>query len=414
MMHLMVRATLGALFLALSLVVAACEDPTGASAASNPSPAPAARPDAAVASSPDASFPAQAAAPAPDKSASPPALPAAPPRKTPSVMAGCLEVCEALHDFGEIWDVAPVRYIYQLRNPSAKSISIVEMRPGCSCTKATLSKYTIAPGETIDLDVTFNPRGMTGRQTKDVSLVTTDPAAQIVKVAFTSMIKVFASSNPRFINPKEPVAPGQKHVFTFHVVCPTDPDFTISKIAYAGIDPSHVTARELPRDPAAAARGIPVEVTIDERAPWGGLYAQIDVTVRGRPGPGQEPITGMTSCNVALSLYNKLIASDNMARIGVVAPGASWSKNVRISHREGRHFTLKASIRDGFPEGQSVQVVPIAASSVAGYELVLTGASGTHLGQIGGWLDLETDVPGEERISLRIQGLVRDVKTHSP
>ncbi len=59
---------------------------------------------------------------------------------------------------------------YSLSNLTSEVITINKLTLGCnSCTKASVSKSTINPGETIQLNVTFTP-GSTGNQLKAIDV----------------------------------------------------------------------------------------------------------------------------------------------------------------------------------------------------------------------------------------------------
>src|SRR6202007_656266 len=55
---------------------------------------------------------------------------------------------------------------YRFTNNSTSPVTIVDVRPSCGCTTATLAKKTYAPGESGEIDATFSFAGHVGHQEK--------------------------------------------------------------------------------------------------------------------------------------------------------------------------------------------------------------------------------------------------------
>jgi uncharacterized protein DUF1573 len=64
---------------------------------------------------------------------------------------------------------------YRFTNNGSATVKIVDVRPSCGCTTTTLAKQTYAPGESGEIDATFNFAGHIGQQEKWI-YVTTDLA----------------------------------------------------------------------------------------------------------------------------------------------------------------------------------------------------------------------------------------------
>jgi Protein of unknown function (DUF1573) len=66
---------------------------------------------------------------------------------------------------------------YRFTNEGASPVTIVDVRPSCGCTTATLAKKTFASGESGEIDAKMNFAGHTGHQEKWI-YVTTNPAGK--------------------------------------------------------------------------------------------------------------------------------------------------------------------------------------------------------------------------------------------
>lgn len=78
------------------------------------------------------------------------------------------------HDFGLISaEGGSVCRRFWLRNDADSAMAIVNVRSSCGCTAADYEHRSIAPGDSAYVDVSFNPAGRYGRQSKTVHVSTT-------------------------------------------------------------------------------------------------------------------------------------------------------------------------------------------------------------------------------------------------
>lgn len=73
--------------------------------------------------------------------------------------AGILVAERKLIDLGTIEGEDMVNFGFELRNTSAKAITITELRTSCSCIKVTTKPSKIEPHGTIQIKASFNPAG---------------------------------------------------------------------------------------------------------------------------------------------------------------------------------------------------------------------------------------------------------------
>ncbi|WP_243320222.1 DUF1573 domain-containing protein [Geothrix sp. SG200] len=81
------------------------------------------------------------------------------------------------HDFGRITPDRKVAAKYRVTNTGNAILSITQVRPSCGCTATVIGKWSIAPGESTDLEATFDPRGLKGGVRKSIEVVCNDPKA---------------------------------------------------------------------------------------------------------------------------------------------------------------------------------------------------------------------------------------------
>jgi len=75
------------------------------------------------------------------------------------------------HDFGRINEGSKVTTLFKFTNTGPNPLLISDARGSCGCTVPVWPKHPIQPGQTDEIEVTFNSEGKTGEQTKMVTLV---------------------------------------------------------------------------------------------------------------------------------------------------------------------------------------------------------------------------------------------------
>lgn len=88
-----------------------------------------------------------------------------------------------IHDFGSLIDGEKVSYSFRFTNTGDAPLIISNAKGSCGCTVPNWPKNPIAPGETGNIDVTFNSAGRSGKQTKTVTLTAnTNPSTKNIKI----------------------------------------------------------------------------------------------------------------------------------------------------------------------------------------------------------------------------------------
>lgn len=70
---------------------------------------------------------------------------------------------------------SPLRYTLVIKNVGNDLLTLKNVRPTCGCTTAPLKKSELKPGESTDVDVTFNVGSNTGLVTKSIIVESNDP-----------------------------------------------------------------------------------------------------------------------------------------------------------------------------------------------------------------------------------------------
>lgn len=95
-----------------------------------------------------------------------------------------------VHDFGKIVQGSSVEASFILKNNGKSELSIRKTHASCGCTIATLGKDVIAPGEELELGITFNSAGRRGNQQKSITIYSNDPAAPVQRVTIKAIVQM--------------------------------------------------------------------------------------------------------------------------------------------------------------------------------------------------------------------------------
>jgi len=106
-------------------------------------------------------------------------------QESPKNVEGSLQVSELDWDFGYIPTGVSVTHRFVLKNVGNKPLKIVSVKPACGCTSAPLAKTDLEPGESTDLEVTFNSKNFKGKATKSVAVLT-DDSNQVTNLKFST------------------------------------------------------------------------------------------------------------------------------------------------------------------------------------------------------------------------------------
>ncbi|HLF64926.1 MAG TPA: DUF1573 domain-containing protein [Saprospiraceae bacterium] len=91
---------------------------------------------------------------------------------------------ETTFDFGDVDEGEMVTHIYKFTNTGKEPLVIKDAKGSCGCTVPKWPKTPIPPGEQGEIQVEFNSKGKTGKQTKRVTInANTDPAQTFLTIS---------------------------------------------------------------------------------------------------------------------------------------------------------------------------------------------------------------------------------------
>ncbi len=79
------------------------------------------------------------------------------------------------YNFGKVTNGELVNYSFEFTNTGKSDLIIRKTKASCGCTASNPEKTLLKPGETSNINISFNSTGRTGSQHKNVTVITNDP-----------------------------------------------------------------------------------------------------------------------------------------------------------------------------------------------------------------------------------------------
>jgi len=307
---------------------------------------------------------------------------------------------DAILDFGKVPDTEDIVGSFTFTNTGDKALIIGEIKPSCGCTTVELDKNRFEPGEGSTIDLVWKPKGF-GTQSKTILVHSNSSEQPILQLVIRADIEPFARFQPSPLRPGFlPV--GRDHHFTVLLSC-VDPEFEL-----VDLNPTHpaVTATPGERRPDGIQ---PIDVVIDESAPWGAFNCAVRVTLRGKVEPESATIQHVVDLSVNASLFGDLRVQPTMFAVGQVLPGRTFTRKIELRHIDGDPFDVTSlEVLNSQPPGITVRQELVNQGTEQGWTLVIDGDAGDYLGLIRATVRFETSVPGEAPRSIPVMGIVRE------
>ena len=96
---------------------------------------------------------------------------------------------EKVHDFGDITSGDIVNTNFTIFNDGGDILNIRKVVTNCGCTVSKPEKENIAPGDSTNLNVTFDSAGRKGTQHKTITVYSNDPRKSVVMLTIKSSVK---------------------------------------------------------------------------------------------------------------------------------------------------------------------------------------------------------------------------------
>ena len=294
------------------------------------------------------------------------------------------------HDFGKIGGDTKVSHRFKVSNQGDANLNISRLNPSCGCTSTVLGKWTLGPGESTEIEVTFNPAGFRGLSRKSIQVVSDDPKSPTQTLTFEAEVV-------------REIMPSTESVFFQDLL------------------------RSVPRKASVkleSGNGKPVQVTHVKAgdAPWlhfatrqQGLDAWVDITLDGHKVPagkqlGADVATVHTSnprvptVNLTIQWEMRPSVSIDPVRVAWVDPaGQELSTTVTLKQVDNKPFRILAA-RTSNP---LLKVDPGPKGAAAIHKLQVQLSAKAKAGSYTEKVLLTLDDPDQPELEIRVSASLR-------
>ena len=294
------------------------------------------------------------------------------------------------HDFGKIGIDRKVSHRYKVTNTGQATLNITRLNPSCGCTSTVLGKWSLEPGESTDIEASFDPRGFRGKVHKSIQVISDDPSNGAATLSFEAEVV-------------QDIMPSTHTVF-FYDLPRTASRKTSVRLASGNGQPVRVKETKSPGAPylGAAARSE-------------GNDAVLDITLDGHRIPPRKPrgvdslavITTSTQMPVITLTVQWEVKASVTATPERVAWAEAAGKELRcplvLKQVEGKDFrVLQAKSSSSL-----IKVEGAGKGAAPQQELQVFLSASARPGTYNENVTLSLDDPNQPELSVRVSALLR-------
>jgi hypothetical protein len=293
------------------------------------------------------------------------------------------------HDFGRITPDRKVSAKYRVANTGNAYLNITQVRPSCGCTYTMLGKWSLAPGESTEIEATFDPRGVKGMVRKSIEVVCNDPKTPAITLSLEAEVV-------------QEIMPSVEAVY-FHQAAKSLTTRSQVRYSSGNGEPVQIVDVKAPGAPFLTfayrpeGKDLVLEVAFDGRkVPAGQLRGVEAATVRfTNPRMSQLPL------NIQWDLKPSVQASP-VELVFQDTAGKELRQKLTLKQADGRPFRVTAS-------RPSLQGMRVEGLNQKGATVELTAVLPATLkaGHYTEVLSLSTDDPDQPELTVRVVALLK-------
>ena len=93
------------------------------------------------------------------------------------------------YDFGTVDEEGLIKHEFLLENQGGSNLEIEDVKTGCGCTSAILTKKLLAPGADAKVIVSYKGRSLNQREKIPIWIISNDPDKPIVQMILTGIVR---------------------------------------------------------------------------------------------------------------------------------------------------------------------------------------------------------------------------------
>jgi hypothetical protein len=293
-------------------------------------------------------------------------------------------------NFGKIYAEGKTTHRFKVTNKGTANLNISRLNPSCGCTSTVIGQWTLEPGQSTEIEATFNPSGFRGTVHKSIQVVSNDPANPTVNLTFEAEVlrEIMASSEVVF----------------FQDVMRTVPRKSSVKFTSGSGQPVKLTQAV-----AAGAPYLTTSLRQDGNDAWVDLLFDGKLVPPGRP-VGTDAVVVHTdnakvpTINVTVQWEMRASLAVDPVRVAWVEPaGKELRAKVTIKQVDGKPFRI-LSAKTTNPV---LRVEGADKKDTVQHELVVILSANAKAGMYNEKVLLVTDSPDQPELEFRVAASLR-------
>jgi hypothetical protein len=292
------------------------------------------------------------------------------------------------HDFGKIGPDRKVAHRFKATNTGTATLNITNLNASCGCTATALGKWSLNPGESTEIEATFDPKGMKNLVRKSIQVTSNDAKAAIQTLTFEAEVvqEINMESSAIF----------------FLEVPRTLAKRSTLRLKSGNGQQVQVTEIKAPGAPYLAGAVTPdgkdavLELTFDPKAVPAGIQRGVDKVTLRTTSTNQPSLTVDVQWNI-----KAVIASTPDRIVLREASGKELRATVTLKHAEGKVFTVTGAK----PTSNLLKVMGLGKKAAA-QELTIVLAASAKAGTYNERIEFTTDDPEQPVVEVRIVALL--------
>ena len=294
-------------------------------------------------------------------------------------------------DFGRISGEGKAVHRFKVTNKGSAPLNISRLNPSCGCTSTVIGQWTLNPGESTEVEATFNPTGMHGLVHKSIQVVSNDPANATVNLTLEADVQ-------------REIMPSTESIF-FQDVIRTIPGKVSVKFTSGSGAPVVLTEAKAPGAPYLSAT-----IRNEGKEPWVDIVMDGKLVPPGRTVGTDAVVVRTTSAkapliNITVQWVMRSSLVTDPERIAWQEPaGKELRKKVTLKQVDGKPFRI-LSAKTTNPAVLKVEGLGHTPSAQQDFQVVL--AASARAGMYTEKVLLVTDNPDQPEVEFRVAALLR-------
>jgi len=297
---------------------------------------------------------------------------------------------DATHfDFGKIPGDVKVSHRFKVTNTGQAPLNITRLNPSCGCTSTVIGKWTLAPQESTEVEVNFNPAGFRGVSHKSIQVISDDPASPTTLTFEADVVRE--------------IMPSTESVF-FQDLVRNVPRKASVKLSSGTDKPVALTEAKAPGAPYLAAalrqdgRDAWVDITLDGRKIPAGRQVGADAIIVRTANPKVPTVTLTVQWEMRAS-----VTADPLRVAWSETVGQELHTRVVLKQVDGKPFRILSSKTTN----PVLSVEGITKNPAARHEIEVVLAADAKPGLYTEKVVLTLDDPNQPELELRVSASLR-------